>query len=223
MGKVILEQQTENGMTNFIAGTILDIREGTGRGEGKVRTAVMDLTVFEDKKSVGKRIEIAMWDDDKHPDNKRRQVATRSRNAKMAKDTFVMFTCGNITEKDSKSNPPVLAATAFDFAYNTRRSVEVDTEKGLYTNEIICSTIRRMNLDCEHPYIVVPVNTFANGVEGTDWITIFLKNDVEYAKKYMQVGLPIACLTNEIRESESNGYRNLTCNMFTYVLGKAKK
>lgn len=221
MGKILFSQETEKGTTNYIAGTIMEMRNGSGRGEGKVRNATMDLIVSENKKNVHKRIEIAMWDDERNPENKRRQVATRSRNAKLDSGSFTLVVCGNIAEKDSSAQVPVLSTTAFDFSYNMRRSVEVDTEKGVYTNEIICGVIRRIKLEGDHPYIVIPVNTFNDGKQGTDWITIFLKKDDENAKKYMQIGVPIACMTSEAHESDSGEYHNLSSNMFTYVMGKA--
>lgn len=227
MGKILFTQENEKGSLNFIAGTVTSVREGTGKAAGKVRNILMDLSVYNAESKTNEKacIDIALWDNEKEPENKRKQLATRSKNAKMEAGTFAMFTCGSITEKTAKDGVRQMSAIAFNFDYGMRRSVEVDNEKGLFTNEIICGTIRRLNLEGDHPYIVIPVDRYKDGEKSTDWISVFLKADDENAKKYMQVGTSIACLTSEVHEKLNEGYDKptLASGMFTYVLAQAMK
>ncbi|NLT15962.1 MAG: hypothetical protein GXY05_16685 [Clostridiales bacterium] len=225
MGKILFTLETENGQTNYIAGTVEKVREGTGAATGRVRNVLVNLSVYENNTFVHKQIDIALWNDSKNPDDKRKQLATRAQTINLSKGDFMLFICGNITEKGvSASNIPQLATRAFGFEFNMRRTVEVDTVKGLFNNEILCGIVRRMNLAIDRPYITVPINTFKDGEKGSDWVTIFLKDSDENIKKYVQEGTPIACVTSEIRENiGENGYKSLTCSMFQYVLGQARK
>lgn len=225
MGKILFTQETEKGALHFIAGTVKEVREGSGKATGQVRHLLMDLSVRgEGTKKVRKELEVALWNSSKEPDNKRKQLATRSTQAKVGVGSFVLLTCGNLTDKESGNKDiPLVATTAFAFDYNTRRSVDVDNEKGVFTDEVICGVIRRAKFEGEHPYIVVPVDVYTDAGKSTDWLTLFLgKCNSEAAQTHLQIGTPIACLTSEIRESEHDGRRNLAATIFEYVIGQPK-